>query len=76
MEGDDGLRQLSEIQLEQGGHCVHICVTVEKKNGGEQDGRLRSLFIVARRHGGKHKSSWILRATGVTGGQRREDNVK
>lgn len=31
VEGDDGLRQLSEIQLEQGGHCVHICVTAENK---------------------------------------------
>lgn len=55
-----------------------VCTSVLlwRTNGGEQDGRLRSLFIVATRHRGKHKSSQILRATGVTGGQRREDNSK
>ena len=49
VKGDDGLRQLSEIQLQQRGHCVHICVTTEEDmvEIGRRGSRI--LFIMRQR---------------------------
>lgn len=35
VEGDDGLRQLSEIEFKKGSDCVHIGVAAENTQMGE-----------------------------------------
>lgn len=37
MEGDDGLRQLSEIQLQERGDGVHVRVTAETEEAEGED---------------------------------------
>lgn len=51
MEGDDGLRQLSEIQFKKGSHRVHVSVTAEDREMDPCDRRLvgKSQMLIEKR---------------------------
>lgn len=45
MEGDDGLRQLSEIQLQERGDGVHVRVTAETEEAEGEDRFAQEVYV-------------------------------